>query len=288
MVNLLSQFEVAAGSVTGREHQRLGKNNQDAYSYELTDQRAIAIVCDGCGSGRYSEVGARLGAQLTVRAIAHMLDQGTSLSPWDDGFWRQVQQYLLEQLAILADLAGGYHPAAIRDYWLFTLVGALVTPAETTLFALGDGVIALNGNVQPLGPFPQNQPPYLAYGLLADYLPEAAAAAQMRVLQQAPTDQVQSILLGSDGVMDLVQATHRALPGKAELVGDISQFWQQDRFFANPDMVRRRLALINREVVQPDWGGRCLVRQAGLLPDDTTLVVLRRRLAAGAASSMEV
>jgi hypothetical protein len=61
-------------------------------------------------------------------------------------------------------------------------------------------------------------------------------------------------------------------------VGPLSQFWTDDRYFANPDALRRRLTLINRESVRADFESRRLVRTPGLLPDDTTVVVLRRRM----------
>jgi hypothetical protein len=86
---------------------------------------------------------------------------------------------------------------------------------------------------------------------------------------------VESILIGTDGVSDLIKAANCNLPGKSELVGEIGQFWEDDRYFKNPDAIRRQLALINREVTKPDWPEHQLTKEVGLLPDDTTLVVMR-------------
>ncbi len=182
-----------------------------------------------------------------------------------------VQVQVLTQLQSLIKAMGGNWAQTIQDYFLFTVVGVLITPMETLTFAMGDGAIALNGVFTSLGPFPNNAPPYLAYGLL-DTVPTPA----WQIQHHLPTEQVQSLLIGTDGVVDLVAVSDRALPGKSEWVGGVEQFWQQDRYFANPDMVRRRLALINREVVQPDWENQTLVKHPGLLRDDTTLVVVRR------------
>ena len=85
------------------------------------------------------------------------------------------------------------------------------------------------------------------------------------------------MLIGSDGVSDLIQVAEQALPGRSEMVGDLADFWQDDRYFRNPDQVRRRLALINREVTMLDKQAQHWVRQSGLLPDDTTLIVIRRK-----------
>jgi len=74
----------------------------------------------------------------------------------------------------------------------------------------------------------------------------------------------------------LIQIADRPLPGKTELVGEVSQCWQNDRHFKNPDMVRRRLSLINKDITHLDPQTQHLVKHPGLLPDDTTLVAIRR------------
>ncbi|WP_261890540.1 hypothetical protein [Acaryochloris marina] len=57
---------------------------------------------------------------------------------------------------------------------------------------------------------------------------------QLQIYAQHPTEQVQSVLIGSDGVGDLV-SSRRLSPGKSELVGPLNQFWCCDRYFQNPD-----------------------------------------------------
>lgn len=264
-------FEVAGGSVIGREHLRIGQNNQDAYCGVCSEACAIAVVCDGCGSGAHSEVGAKIGARLAVEAIAARAKQ-TAI---DDSFWQEVQQDLLKKLQALARAMGGNLSQTFYDYFLFTIVGALVTPAGASLFSIGDGVIAVNGTVTQLGPFPLNAPPYLAYGLLDS----PVDGWQFQVHQHLPLDEVNSILIGTDGLKYFISSAELNLPGKEEKVGPISQFWEQDRYFKNTDIVRRQLAMMNREVTKPDWQGQQFVRTVGLLPDDTTLMVLRKRSA---------
>ncbi|HEY9647476.1 MAG TPA: protein phosphatase 2C domain-containing protein [Chroococcidiopsis sp.] len=288
-----SQFEFAAGSVMGRSHGRLGKNNQDAYHVAITDQFAIAVVCDGCGSSPHSEVGATLGARLVAEVIAEALagaiaepSSGAIAEPisgeiaeaitelqLDQTFWQGVQHALLNRLDGWRGQFGGDRAAVVRDYLLFTVVVAVITPTVTVLAAAGDGVVILNGDVQRLSAA-DNAPRYLAYGLLPEVDP---AAFGFTVCYDLPTSCVESLLIGSDGVGDLIDAAAQPMPGRAEVVGAIAQFWQGDRYFHNPDQVRRRLSLINREAIQPDWSRQVMVRQAGLLSDDTTLVVARRK-----------
>jgi hypothetical protein len=267
------KFELAAGSIIGREHLRLGKNNQDAYHWVSMESATIAVVCDGCGSGSHSEVGAKIGARLVVEAILRNLSQdGLSTD-----FWQQVHQDLLHSLGMIAASLGGELVQAVKEYLLFTIVGALITPLETVLFAIGDGVFALNGDVITIPPFPNNAPPYLAYGLISDALLNMQPVDyQFRVHRQVPTSEVESILMGTDGVEDLIAVADEFLPGKFYRVGEISQFWEDDCYFRNPYSLNRRLGLMNSSSVKPDWEARQLKRENGLLGDDTTLVVIRR------------
>jgi len=272
-----NQFELAGGSVVGREHLRVGKNNQDAYCWSVTEAIAVAVVCDGCGSGVHSEVGAKLGARMTVEAIQNVLSNDLDLDK--ETTWQIIQQALLTQLQQVVEQLGGDRAQAVQDYLLFTIVGAVMTSTLTTVFALGDGVIVINDQVIALGPFANNAPPYLAYRLLTEEIaaPLQLAPLQLKVLQVLPTEHLQSLCLGSDGVSDLIQVAKQPLPGRSEVVGDIAQFWQDDRYFRNPDQVRRRLSLINREVTRVDNRSQACLRQSGLLPDDTTLIVIRKK-----------
>lgn len=271
-----NQFEIVGGSVLGWEHRRIGRNNQDAYHWLVTKDAIVALVCDGCGSGVHSEVGAKVGAQLVAQAFLAVLKRMNPATDVD--FWVQVRQVALLQIHDWISAMGGDYLHILRDYFLFTSVGALITPAQTWIFSIGDGAIALNGELTPLGPFPDNAPPYLAYGLIQDYV-EGLTPEDLRfqVHHQVATAEVQSILLGTDGVLDLVALEDLPLPGKDELVGPLAQFWQANRYFKNPLRVSRQLAMINHEAVQMDWDTMTLNRRGGLLPDDTTLIVIRRK-----------
>lgn len=266
------QFELAGGSITGREHSRLGKNNQDAFAWYRSEDYLIAIVSDGCGSGAHSEVGAKLGVRLTITAIQQSLQEDDQSLNHEAG-WKRLQNRLLAQLQRFAEQLGGELEQTVQNYLLFTIVGGVITPEQTTLFALGDGVFVINGQVCHLGPFPGNAPPYLAYGLLD----QGGDAFQLKPVQQFSTSNLESLLIGSDGVDDLIQVAHQTLPGRSEPVGSITQFWQDDRYFHNSDQVRRRLSMINREAIRLDNQTQQLLKHPGLLPDDTTLITIRKQ-----------
>lgn len=233
----LRDFALAGGSVLGAEHARIGRNNQDALAWWRGDEGMVAVVCDGCGSGAHSELGARLGARLVVEALRRRLADRLCLA--------ELHAELLTRLGDVAAAMGGDLATTVRDHLLFTIVGAVVTPAEACLFHLGDGFLALNGEALPIPRYAGDAPPYLGYGLLGQQVAFETARA-------LPTAELDTLLIGSDGVGDVPD------PGPAE-------FWRDAGYFTNPDRVRRRLSLLQRAGKQ--------------LPDDTTLISVRRRYA---------
>ena len=76
---------MAAGSAIGREHRRLGRNNQDAWACAVGPGLLVAAVADGCSSGAHTEVGARLAVHWMAAALPAL--------------WRQADGRLSADLA---------------------------------------------------------------------------------------------------------------------------------------------------------------------------------------------
>ncbi len=281
-----NQFEVAAGSVIGRDHLKdLGwRNNQDTVATVVGNGCIALVVADGCSASEQStashnEVGAQIGCKLIAKAVSSA-SQSFQESVEKHGIisaafeMELIRMRVLEQIKQLAVLMGGDFHLNIRDYFLFTLVGALITPVKAFVFSIGDGVVFVNGELIRIGPFPNNQPPYLGYGLVKSTIDPSLCKFTFHAI--LPTDEITSILVGTDGVGELIDAETCNLPGKNAQVGPVSQFWEDDRYFTNSDQVRRKLALVNCEITRVSVEGE-LVRFPGLLKDDTTLAVIRRR-----------
>ena len=147
-----------------------------------------------------------------------------------------------------------------------------MTPVWTFVFSAGDGVFAVNGETIVIAGFEENAPPYLAYKLVPSSIDRSLLGFKVR--RQMLTESVQSIMIGSDGVADLIGAAEKPLPGKEEPIGPLAQFWTKESFVTNPDAIRRRLALVNLETV--DRSGEVPRIKPGPLSDDTTVVVIKR------------
>lgn len=252
-------------TVTGARHLRVARNGQDAAAAASGPGWAAAVVCDGCSAGAYSEVGARLGAALVVAALARRLAAGDRGAAGEHGFggavrggaaglhaalWADVREEVVRALAALADRMGGDRVQTVIDHFLFTIVAVAATRDGASVCAIGDGTYAFDGATRVLGPFPDNQPPYLGYALLGDDPPAhvEAAPAGTRV-----------VAIGTDGA--------------TELAGGIARF-AQPRYLEHADRARRDLAVLarGREVI--DWDERRVVRTAEL-HDDCAIAVVR-------------
>ena len=270
----LSDFEIATGTVAGTEHTRVGKHNQDALCVRRDEKRIVAVVCDGCSSGAtgssHNELGARFGANLVATEVWHDIANGVDEPSWPLVRYRAVDK-LRTMVSYMGGLPGGNadlglsRSELVGDMFLFTILVACITPTRATFAAIGDGTPIVNGERIKLGPFPNNAPPYIGYALVESAIPRELL--NFNVFTSMPTEDLQSFLLGTDGVDDLIRSWDRVLPN-GQHVGVVDRLWTDDRIFRNTDVLRRHLTLANGGIDH---------RHPGLLPDDTTLVTGRRR-----------
>jgi hypothetical protein len=366
-MNTKSSLRGAAAAVSGARHTRLGRNGQDAAAVWIGDATSSAgpstlttgptgpsnvagstvransgagpgtghigavVVCDGCGSGASSEVGARLGAQLVLAAIARRLGasrdvldgasldgasldgasrvpldgarsvldgasrrplegarsvlDGASRSPLhgpsldcalpvppDAAFWELVRSEVVHALdAIVCSMVDARPPSVpswaareqiVHDHFLFTTIAAVMLDDVIAVWAIGDGAFAIDGRVRELGPFENNQPPYLGYDLLAD----SQDARGSRVEKPGPVPSFLEVACGNSVIV--------ATDGVAEI--GLDHFAGVDRFVAHPDALRRHLALVARTDERIDWDARRVVRTPALLQDDGAVAMLVR------------
>ena len=255
------RFDIAGGSVTGRSHVLAGRANQDAWAVRASGGRLVGVVADGCGSGAHSEVGATLGARVVATALGARLDRGARLG--DASLWEGLRVELLDALRPIARAAGERIGDTVAELFLFTLVGVVVDGDEGAVFAAGDGIVAIDGEITRLGPFPGDAPPYVGYGL-----GDRGEGPGIEVVRAFDARSIGHALIGTDGAAAL--ADHE---GGREL----RRLWEEERHFKNRDGLRRTLSLLNREESRPLWDERRIERRRGLCEDDATVIVLHAR-----------
>lgn len=269
-------IKVSSGSVIGKYHVGIGKNNQDAYFAKVYGDRFVGVVCDGCGSGECSEVGSNIGGNLLVRAIEDSFLISPTLPSIDLSKFDEIKRLLTVQLSDLAYKIDRSIINSIRDYLLFTIVGAFCDGENVCIFSIGDGFYALNGEVKEIGPYEDNMPPYIAYNAIPDFVNKNISQEYLnfKVHEMLPFSEFNTLMIGTDGVGDLIESSNKNIPGKNEAVGNIDQFWNNESFFNNDSMLGRKLSMINREFsrVKDGW----LQHEKGHLKDDTTIIVFKK------------
>lgn len=234
----------AVAVVAGARHLRAGRNGQDAAAVWSGQGCGAAVVCDGCGSGAFSEVGARLGSQFAIQFLRDELSRGAA----PRAVWPAVRARLAGELERIVDAMGSDRERIVHEHFLFTVIAAAWCGDDVAVWALGDGGYALGDRVVELGPFEANQPPYLGYDLLGDPSPahlEVASASCGRVV------------VATDGVVEI---------GLAGLV--------EPKHFDHPDALRRKLAVLAKGSERIDWEARRTVRTPASLQDDGAIAAL--------------
>lgn len=277
MIPITKEFECASGSIIGQYHLRINFNNQDNYIITEYPDHIVAVICDGCGSGPTSEVGATLGSsivawELNASGLHKLKDDMKEI----ELCLERTRRLIVDRITSIAFKTGLPFVSAIADSFLFTIVAAVVGKEYTYIISFGDGFYALNGEVKEIGPFENNAPPYIAYGSVEEHV-ESRDDLHFVINEIIPTNELESLLIASDGLGDLIGAEEKNIPGKADLVGPVDQFWARDLYFSNQAAVSRRLAMINKSVTKLDRKANRLIHEVGHLKDDTTLVAIRRK-----------
>lgn len=240
----------AAAAVTGARHARTGRNGQDAAAAWVGDGCGAIVVCDGCGSGTYSEVGSRLGARLVVASLADQLAAGTAATD----VWSGMRECVLAELTRIVVAMRGERGAIVREHFLFTIVAAAWRGPDVCVWAVGDGAYVIGDRVVVLGPFADNQPPYLGYELLGEPIQPHVAHADAIAGRLA---------VATDGVAEL----------SAPL--DFTALSSDPRLVEHPDALRRQLAILARSPERIDWDARRIERRPAALQDDGAVALLR-------------
>jgi hypothetical protein len=150
---------IAQGAtLVGREHARVGRNNQDGFAVHAAPGRTVGVVTDGCGSQPGSEVGAQLGARFLAQWLAR--------ARLCDELPEQATDALCGWLRTTASGFEGEPLEEVLDAWfLFTFLAVVREGSRATVFGLGDGALCADSEVVRLDPGPANAPEYCAYRL---------------------------------------------------------------------------------------------------------------------------
>jgi hypothetical protein len=220
----MKRFRVSTGSIIGKDHTLRQANCQDKVALtEITvggDYYLIGVVCDGCGSGRHSEVGAGLLSAFLVQEATRQLTKGVSLEWLPDLLYKASLRYLRRVLYGLRPVDSPRMEQMLADYLLTTVLGFVMNSQKGIIFTAGDGLCVVNKHVIPLDQ--QNQPRYLAYDLLR----EADVAAGFEV-REFKVSALERLAIWTDGLDPVL----------------LPETWGHDQ----PRSLQRRLNLLSKK-----------------------------------------
>jgi len=279
----IDNFEVASGTIRGTGHKVLDKPNQDSFLVCKRKDHIVGVVCDGNSSCEHSEVGARIGAKLICDNISSVIDRFDANTVFSsDTALRHalniVKTEVIASIDIMAGMMSLYNDdkkSILGDYFVFTSLFFVITENNYVIAGIGDGTYIINNELKPMGDYPDNCPPGIVY-MLFPHLDENMH--DIAIHEFGNTSDLKNLLIASDGIDDITEKYLQNIPGQNKHVGEIGQFLNNDKYFKNPDAVRRTLTLMNRDIQKIDWNNSTIDRSTGLLHDDTTLIAIRRKL----------
>lgn len=277
---MFEDIGIAVGSVEGTEHKRIGKNNQDAFFLKKYQQFIIGLVFDGCGSGKHSEVGAKIASRIVPEIIIKWIDIVNSVDIYE--VLLHLKWDIILNFRLLAEgmCSGENYPnhdenelkKILNDYFLFTINGVLIDRGGVWAFNVGDGIRYIDGEVQDLDEL-TGYPTYINYTIIDKE--QAKWNTDFKIKKYGLEVLDSGIIIGSDGVKDIIKKADELVLGSEEKVGGLEQFLE-NRMYKNPDNINRRFNILNKYHTWADWNERRIYSSLGLLPDDTTIISIKR------------
>ncbi len=179
-MNATSGWIVSGASVVGRDHVVLGRSAQDALAAGATGDAAWGVVCDGCGEGAQSEVGAGLAAAFLGAELERRIGSGAPPAEVPEPAIRALVALLADVTSAVAAGDRGRAERFVRDHLLATVVGFCARGDDGVVFACGDGAFTIDGAVTVIDE--DGRPSYPAYAVLS----AAAAPFVVRAFSVRP------------------------------------------------------------------------------------------------------
>lgn len=196
-------FDVRGGTTIGKDHVIAGHNRQDWFlsgKVTIRDQEyIIALVSDGCGMQRLSEVGGSLLPIFGFNQIVQLLEIDKRLEQIPELLYFSTVAYLDALRKIIPFRTTRDAFAFIRTALLATLAGYIISESKTLIFHAGRSRFLVNEEVILIEPGEFD--PYPAYQILPkEEQPEAESIIdynfEHRILE---TSAINTIAVTTDG-----------------------------------------------------------------------------------------
>lgn len=232
-------MKIGFGSIQGYTHKKLEYNNQDFVLVNEEENYTLGLIADGCGSGSNSEVGAQLGLYY----ITKFIKENNQID------WKaNLKSKLIKYSQNLANLHSENSKEFTKNFLLYTIIGFFIQEDILTIFSCGDGVIIVDDNIQIIDQ--NNQPKYINNELIR--------GETVDFNFQELTYTHQTIILGSDGLVDLMEGINS---GMIDEYTSFEEFIGDERNFTNPIQLPKLLQKYSHK---------------GILKDDCSIIMMKK------------
>lgn len=198
-------WTLSCGVKAGHYHVRNGINCHDAAVVSATPELAVGVLCDGCGEGLHSEVGAWSIANFAVNKIKELRTFGYGVEDILSVLFNSIIHFIDSNIQLSCSPPTSSDVAAyIKNYWLATIMGVIASKEHAIIFWCGDGTIVDDNEMTVLNQ--NNAPKYLAHnclllpgkhGVTSEHIP-ASFSYQFQP-HTALTPQPIRVMVASDG-----------------------------------------------------------------------------------------
>jgi hypothetical protein len=238
----------------------------------VSDDTIVNVVCDGCGTKPYSEVGARLGSQKIPGIILKQVETVGSLKDID---WGRIEEEVLQLIGKTAEMfcPDDNITNIFTSYFQFSVVVMIIKKDEVMIASCGDGVFAHDEKVFVIEPPIPNAPPYLIYRMVKSKGYVTDEHTRFKIVYKTSLSKVKNcIMIGSDGATSLMK-------NKLEMLQHPGYFVENGEERLQSDLER---IIFTQELYLPDDTTICMVRtnamQEKLLAKRMPIVELRGQL----------
>jgi hypothetical protein len=214
---MFREFRPVRLALQGFSHRLQLRECQDSHVAEQHEDFLLLLVADGVGSSKNSKIGSSaisnslrrvitLGAREFVPLSKSMSARSFSLK-----FVEWLNVAMKEELLLCKAYLGD--DSAAEQALAATLLGVIITKDVTLSFGCGDGVLVVNNRIQKVTSPEENKPDLPIYAVAAGAKERPGGLdGQLRLYQFCSTLEVESIFLGTDGAMEIIQCLVRSDP----------------------------------------------------------------------------
>ena len=241
-----------------------GHGSQDALAAASGKDYLAGIVCDGC-AGATGTAGLSMneaGAHITAAIMINALRLGIRKADTPDDLLFAADRYLGSRLRSILKLLLPQTPSQSEEEHIAfnllaaTITGFVITPEFWTVFHYGDGICGVNGHIEAL------EASSGKYYIASNIRWRNRRRHVFSVYAQGETKDLHSLIIGSDGMMDLMDGPE---------LGDfltLSDRWEYERGICDTmDFTREFRVRVSRPFMK---------RSEMTGWDDRTAIIVRR------------